>query len=172
MSQRQLLNKSVSITLGLVLGLFVLSIIWINFHPLLWYRMDVYSTSYIARLMAEEKSFFPSTWMFGNQFYVFATPNVAALLYHLCHDSVLAMSLASSIMTILVIVSFFWCFYPFLSRQECLAGLVCLTGGIIFGSSAANYISGLQVLYTMCSYYACYIICIFLSIGCWFRFKN
>ena len=52
------------------------------------------------------------------------------------------------------------------------ASLLCIAGGIIFGTSASTYISGLQVLHTMASFYACYLIVLLITLGCYFRLKR
>ncbi len=160
-----------SIILILLLLCYVLSMIWINFHAALWYRMDCYTYAYEGRLMFESRSFFPENWIFGNQYHIVSSPNLAALFYGLTKDSVSAMAFAASLSIILVLLSFLWCFKPFVEKQALWAGALCLLGGAIFGTDAALYISGLQVLYTMCSYYACYLIGILLTLGIWIRLR-
>ena len=153
----------------LLIALFAGSILWINFHSAFWYDMDMALNSSIAKLMWEEKTFFPENWIFGNSYFIIETPNLAALFYGLTHQTTLAMSLASSFWMLLILATFFWSLKPFISRKGMAAGLLCLIGGIIFGTSAAAYTKGLQVLYTMASYYACYLEVVLLTMGVWIR---
>lgn len=133
--------------------------------------MDCYSYAYEGRLMYESVSCLPDNWIFGNQYHIVSPPNLAALFYGFTKDSVRAMAYASSLSIILVLGSFLWCLIPFVKRDSLWIGVLCISGGIIFGSSAAMYISGLQVLYTMCAYYACYLVGILLTIGVWIRLR-
>ena len=164
-------NKE-SILLLFLLVVYALSIFWINFHSALFYRMDTYTYSYEARLMFEQRTCFPENWIFGNQYHIIASPNLAALFYGIVRDSTLSMAWASSLSFILVLLSFIWCFKGYLGEKAMISGLLCLGGGIIFGTSAGLYISGLQVLYTMASYYACYLIGLLLTLGCWIRLNQ
>lgn len=157
------------IILVLTLILYATSVLWLNFHSALFYRMDTFTYSYEARLMFEQKTCFPDHWFFGNQFHIIASPNLSAFFYGLVKNSTLSMALASSLSLFLVLLSFIWCFKKQLGKTALSAGLLCIGGGIIFGTSAALYISGLQVLYTMASYYACYLIGLLLTLGCWLR---
>ena len=52
---------------------------------------DVYADSQVAVRMWEQKSLFPEGWLFGNQFYVLATPVLSALLYGLTGSANVAM---------------------------------------------------------------------------------
>lgn len=162
-------NKAFRLPLCILIALFICCICWLNFHSALFYRMDTYTYSYEGRLMFEEKTCFPEHWIFSNQYQIIASPNFAALFYGLVHDSTTAMAWASSLSLLLVLLAFCWCFKGQLGGIAKLAGLLCISGGIIFGTSAGLYISGLQVLYTMASYYACYLIGILLTLGCWIR---
>ena len=46
----------------------------------------MYSDAQIAKLMWEQKTIFPKNWIFGNQYYVIATPVLAAVMYGICGD--------------------------------------------------------------------------------------
>lgn len=150
----------------------ILSILWINYNGRCFYSNDMYVDSYIAKLMWEQKTLFPSNWLFGNQYYVIATPVLSALLYGLFHNSFLSMATAASIMGCLLIVLFIWMYKPAAGKLSIIVGLSCFTGGVILGGNAAEYQNGLQSLYTMCSFYACYMIGILLSLGLYLRIKN
>ena len=165
-------NNYLSIPSLLMLAICSASIFWINFHSTLWYEVDIYTYTLEGKHMFETRSLFPEGWIFGNQYQIFASPNMAALFYGICRDSVTAMSLASSLSLLLVLASFWWCFRKYVPRGGIAAGLLCIGGGFIFGTNAATYVSGLQVLYTMASFYACYMIVILLTLGCWLRLKE
>lgn len=149
--------------------LFAGSIFWINFHSAFWYDMDMALNTHVAKLMWNEKTFFPENWIFGNSYFILETSNLAALFYGLTHQTTLAMSLASSLWVFILTGTFIWCLKPFVQGRGIAIGTLCLIGGIIFGTSAASYTKGLQVLYTMASYYACYLEVLLLSLGGWLR---
>lgn len=157
---------------GLILMVYVLSIFWINFHCHFWMEMDIYNDILLAHIMAENGTLFPSSWIFGNQYYVVSTPVLAAFFNSVVQDSVLSMAISSSLMTILCLLSFIWCIRPFVTRKSLLTGLLCIGGGVILGTNAACYISGLQVLYTMASYYACYLIVFLITVGVYLRLRQ
>lgn len=160
----------ISVT-GLIL-LFIGSIFWVNFHSALWYDMDMALNAREAKLMWEFKSLFPEGWVFGNQYQIVDTVNVAALFYGLVHQSTLAMSLSSSLGTLLILAAFAWCLSPFVGKRGLSIGMLCLVGGTIFGYSAASYTKGLQVLYTMGAYYGWYLIVLLLTVGAWLRMRE
>ena len=60
---------------------------------------DIYSDTLAARYMWEQKSLFPEGWVFGNQYYVVATPVLSALFYGLIGSMNLAMAIATTVMT-------------------------------------------------------------------------
>lgn len=156
----------------LLAALFVLSIFWINFHNAIWYQTDVYTYALEGKLMHEARSCFPEGWIFGNQYHIISSPNLSALFYGLVRNSTTSMGIASSLSTLIILASFFWCFYKYIGKTEMALGLLCIGGGIIFGTRASTYISGLQVLYTMASFYASYLVVLLLSLGYWLRLKN
>lgn len=152
-------------------ALYLLSALWINFHAGVWYDYDMYSDLLVAGLMARQRTLFPANWVFGNQYYVIATPALAALLMPLCQSGLRAMGLASSLMGLGVALSFVWCCRPFFRPASIAAGLFCLSGAVIVGTSAAADLCGMQLFYTMASYYACYLIGFLLHLGFWLRLR-
>lgn len=156
-------------TLWILFLLYLLSIIIVNVTGKLWYSMDMYADAYVARLMSEQKTLFPENWIFGNQYYVIATPVISALFYGVIKDSFLSMAFASTVMLVVTIILFTWCFRGGVSNTGTVIGLFCITGGIILGNNASEYVNGFQCLYTMCSYYACYLIGILLQVGIYLR---
>ncbi len=145
------------------------SCIVINFIGRLWYNVDMYSDAFVAELMADEMTLFPSSWTFGNQYYVVATPVLGAIIFKIIGNSFYAMALASSLMMVGIYLSYIWCVKPFVKKKVLIVGLFALSGGILFGTSASNSILGFQLLYTMASYYACYTIGIFFTAGIFLR---
>lgn len=153
--------------------LYFIGICWINLCGRQWYHYDVYADAMIAEYIAQSRSLFPEGWLFGNQVYVFATPVVAALFWGVTGDPILATGIASCLMTLLTVLSFWWCMKPFVSGKSRALGVCCIIGGVILGSSAARDMTGLQLLYTMASYYSCYLIVLFFTLGIWLRiFRN
>ena len=149
--------------------IWALTVIWVNFHGVQWFNFDMYADAEVAKRMAEQHTLFPENWIFGNQYYVIATPAVAALFYHIVPDSVCAMACASTLMYALILMSFVWCFMPIVSTQALWAGLFCMAGATLLGDSISSSTYGFQVLYTMASYYACYLLVILLHVGIWMR---
>lgn len=159
------------IVFGLILCVCLFAIVRINFSgdPNL-YQTDMYTDMTYAVRVWETKSLFPDGWVFGNQLYVVATPVLAALFYGVTGDPVLAMGLASTVMCLGVLLSFGWMLRPVLRRREDrLAAVVLLLSlGFLVGDPVYS-LKGWQLFYTMCSYYACYLIAAFLAFGCYLR---
>lgn len=157
-----------------VLGslIWALTVVWINFHGAQWYNFDMFADASFARRAAEQNTLFPQDWIFGNQYYVIATPAVASLFYRLCHSSVFAMSCASSLMFCLILLCYVWLCRPLFSTGALWAGLFCMAGGTILGDSISSSTYGFQILHTMASYYACYLLVILLHLGIWVRLRK
>ena len=145
------------------------TVLWINFHGAQWFNFDMFADASVAKRMAEQHSFFPKDWVFGNQYYIIATPAIAALFYSIFHNSVLSMSCASSLMFLLILLCFWWSFRPILSKPALWSGLFCMAGATILGDSISSSTYGFQILYTMASYYACYLLVLLLHLGIWIR---
>ena len=103
-------RRSTILLCAIGITIYFLSIVWINFHGAIWNQMDIYSYTLEGRLIYETKSCFPDGWLFGNQYLIIGSPNIAALFYGLTHDSSSAMALASSVSSLLILLSFRWCF--------------------------------------------------------------
>lgn len=156
---------------GFILGilLYLSTIIWINLNGQQWLCYDMYYDAMFAKYMSESGSFFPENWVFGNQYYIVATPVIAALINFFLNNACLSLGVASCIMTLLVIGCYIWCIKPFASNKSLIVGLFCLIGGVSLGNNATTDINGLQVFFTMASYYSCYLIGILLTLGIWLR---
>ena len=148
------------------------AVLWVNFHAAQWYNFDMYADANVAKRMAEQKTFFPENWIFGNQYYIIATPVVASLFYRIFHNSVLAMSFAASLMFALVLLCYAWFTRPLFSKKAQWAGIFCMAGATILGDSISSSTYGFQILYTMAAYYACYLLVIVLHLGIWVRLRK
>ncbi len=148
---------------------FIVGIFLINLNSENWYNMDIYGDAMYAKYSFEAKSLFPENWIFGNQFYVVATPNVASLIYGICSNAVLSLGVASCIMTLLCVACYIWCLKPFFSKKGIIISLLCFIGAGVIGLSAGGTTKGFQVFFTMGSYYACYLIGILFSLGIYLR---
>lgn len=151
-----------------IIALFFAGIVWINFFGRQWLSMDIYTDTYLATLMAEQCTIFPDGWVFGNQFYGFATPVLAAIIYKIFPDSFYAMATASTIMSLLIISAYIWCVRQYCSKSGLLVGVFCIFC-LILGNNAAGAQQGMQIFYTMASYYACYLIGILITLGLYLR---
>lgn len=154
--------------LFVIICMFLLGNTWVNFCGRQWYSMDIYTDAYFAKLVAENNTIFPQGWVFGNQYYGFATPVVAALIYKIIPNSFYAMAIATTIMTTIIIGLFVWCFKPYNSRKEIMMGIFAMVC-MILGVSAAADTQGVQLFYTMASFYASYLIGILLTLGVYLR---
>ena len=153
-------------------GVFVLAYLWANFCNPQVFNLDMYSDAQVAKLMWEEKTLFPENWVFGNQYYVVATPVLSALFYGLCGDSIMAMGFASTSMMLIQFALFLWLVKPYVGKKAMLAGLFAFGGAVILGTSLCNSTMGMQLLYTMASYYACYMIGVLLVLGIYLRLRS
>ena len=164
-------GQVVVVTLMLLLGIYWGAILHINFakNPT-WYCTDMYSDMLYSVEVWNQKSIFPNGWVFGNQLYVVATPVLAALFYGLTQDPCVAMGIASTLMGLGVVVSFYWMIRPFLmGLDERLMAVVWFMLAILLAGNPVGSTRGWQLFFTMCSYYACYAITVFLAFGCYLR---
>lgn len=126
---------------------------------------DIYEDTLVARLMWEQKTLFPPSFLFGNQFYVVATPVLAALFYGLTGSMNGGMSLATLVMSVLLMLSMNWMLKPFVKDRLVRCGALLLFAASCFGPSTARREDGAQLFFVLCSYYACYLICSFVVLG-------
>lgn len=151
-----------------LLALFLLGFTLINF---LGFRRfctpDMYEDTVVARLMWEQKTLFPSNWVFGNQYYVETTPVLAALFYGLTGSMNLSMVLATTVMTALMLLTFWWMLRPFASKGELLLSELLLVSAVI-APYMTSQIEG-QIFYILASYYAGYAVALFVVFGDYLR---
>ena len=132
---------------------------------------DMYEDTLVARLMWEQKTLFPANYIFGNQYYVIATPVFAALFYGLTGSMNTAMALATTLMSLLIVLSLGWMIKPYIkSRSTQLA--------VLLAFAAAVYVPHIleadegQLFFVMASYYACYLITFFFLAGDYVRART
>ena len=125
---------------------------------------DIYADMELAREIWRKKSLFPDNWVYGNQYYTVATPVIAALFYGLTGSMNLSMALATTLMSVLILLSFWWMLRPFVFQ-----GVTILAALLLF--VAAPMADGLlrepqgQLFFTLASYYACYLVTLCLVFG-------
>lgn len=157
--------------LGGVLLVYLGAICLINFSGRPgFYNTDMYTDMIFAAKVWEQKSLIPEGWLFGNQIYVAATPTLAALYHAVTSHPQIAMALAAVTMTGLILLSFWWMLSAVSAGTK--ESLFCLTLfmtlGLYFGDSYGTE-TGWQLYFTMCAYYACYLINALLAFGCYLR---
>ena len=135
-----------------------------------FYCTDMYSDILYAVKAWESKSLFPEGWVFGNQLYVIATPVLASLIYGIVGRPALAMAIATILLTLGIFASYLWMMKPvFPKLEDRLIGLIAFIALTACCGDAIYKIKGWQLFFTLCSYYACYLITAFLCFGCFLR---
>ncbi len=165
---------------GAVLSILILAVLLayficfgiINFSGFEKYcTTDMYEDTLVARLMWEQKTLFPDNFLFGNQFYVIATPVLSALFYGITGSMNTAMALATTVMSILILISLSWMVKPFIKQRHLrYAVLLAMVAGV-YGPRTIVREDG-QLFFVMCSFYACYLICFFLLMGDYARARE
>lgn len=165
---------------GAVLSILILAVLLayliafgiINFPGFAYHcTTDMYEDTLVARLMWEQKTLFPKNFLFGNQFYIIATPVLAALFYGLCGSMNTAMALATTVMSLLILLSLDWMLKPFVKQRYLrYAALLALVAGT-YGPQTVTREDG-QLFFVMCSFYACYLISFFFLMGDYARARE
>ena len=129
---------------------------------------DMYPDTLVARLMWEQKTFFPDGWVFGNQLYIIATPALAALLYGLTGSMNASMVIATEIMSFLIIASFLWMLQAITNKRlDQYTCCLLLIASVI--APRGPYEENAQLFFLQASYYACYLITLFVVYGDYIR---
>ncbi len=140
----------------------------INFGGFLEFlTCDMYSDTLVSKMMWEQKTIFPEGWVFGNQYYVIATPVLAALIYGITGSLNLSMAISTTIMSVLILVSLYYMLSPFLNKNLCFSALAGLCA-VVIGIDIYSKIE-VQLFFVMASYYACYLIGYFIVLGDYLR---
>ena len=133
---------------------------------------DMYEDTLVARLMWEQKTLFPKNYLFGNQFYVVATPVLSALFYGLTGSMNRAMAWATLCMSVFLLASMDWMLRAHVRRPVVrLASMLAFLASI-FGPYTVFREDGQQLFFAMCSFYACYLICFFVVVGDYARART
>ena len=136
----------------------------LNFKGFPWFvNSDMYGDTQVARYIWEQKALFPDGWVYGNQYYVAATPVLSALFYGLTGSMNLSLALATTAMTAFQLLALWWMLHPFLSRPQILAAEVALVASIL--AMDLHYKTEPQLLFLLASYYACYMITVLVVWG-------
>jgi len=133
---------------------------------------DMYEDTLVARLMWEEKSLFPRSFLFGNQVYVAATPVLAALFYGLTGSMNGAMCLATLCLSLLLLAAMVWMLRPFVKKTSLLFAVPLVFLASFFGPYPVSREDGQQLFFAMCSFYACYLLCFFVVLGDYARARE
>lgn len=129
---------------------------------------DMYADTLVAKKMWEQKAFFPSNWIYSNQYFVVATPALTALLYGLTGNVNTAMGIATELMTLFILVSFFWLLKA-LTKDRLMQMLACLLliASVIAPDGPRTL--NAQLFFVEASFYACYLITMFVVFGDYVR---
>lgn len=161
-------NKKCALFFFALIVLFFLSAVIINFKgSVRFWTGDVYADAEYAMFAWQSKSVFPDGWSFGNQYYVIATPVIASVFYGLTGSIDLAMPLATTVMTVFLIISLDWAIRPFVSFLPRVAATA-----LLFGCMTTPRVTESpegQLLFILASYYSCYLITIFVVVGDYLR---
>lgn len=129
---------------------------------------DVYTDTLIAKKMWEGKTLFPDGFIWGNQYYVIATPALAALFYGVTGNTNTAMICATFAMIVLMIASFLWLLRPITKDVlYSLMGVLLLLASVVAPDGPCS--PSPEYFYVEASYYSCYLITMFVVFGDYFR---
>jgi len=145
----------------------------INFRGFEYFATtDIYEDTLVARMMVEEKTLFPKNFLWGNQFYVVATPVLAAGIHSLGLGLNDSMAAATTVMSILILISLNWMLLPFVKQRHIRCAALLAMVAAVFGPVTAIREDGSQLFFTMCSFYACYLITYFVLLGDYARSRE
>ena len=169
-------KKKSDITLSVVLTILLLAFLGLVFFVNLscnpeYYDGDIYADISYAKEAWKAKSLFPKDWLFGNQLYIVATPVLAAVFYGITHNGTLAMGIASCVMSVLIVLTYDWMMKTVFNYNERTSGFLAMVGVILLKAHIASGARGAQILFTMASYYSCYMITAFIVYGCYIRIR-
>lgn len=169
MRRKRLVKRGLIFLVLSCIGICLLSYGYLNFAGFERYcNADVYADTQVAMRMWEQKTLFPEGWQFGNQFYVAATPVLAALMYGLTGSINTAMVLATEIMTVLIFLSFLWLLRA-LTKDILLQLTACLVLLVSNVAPYGPYSVNSMLFFTQASFYACYLITLFVVLGDYIR---
>ena len=123
-----------------------------------------------ARLCTSDM--YEENYLFGNQFYVVATPVLSALFYGLTGSMNRAMAWATLVMSAFLLLSMDWMLRAHERRPMVRAAALLTFLASIFGPYTVFREDGQQLFFAMCSFYACYLICFFTVLGDYARARE
>lgn len=162
-------QRSITVTvIGCIAAYFCAFAILNIFGFKLFCDSDMYADTLIAKLMWEQKTIFPQGWNFSSQYFVVGTPVFAALFYGITGDVNSAMVLATGLMSIFLLLSLGYMLRAV--TEDRLLQLVCCLLFIssvipMYGPKSYNA----QLFFLQASYYACYLITMFVVDGDYIR---
>ena len=170
------LNKKQERTFSLIIILVLLAYFAVfaivNFIGFAYFcNADMYADTLVARLMWEQKTLFPSNFVFGNQYYVIATPVFAALFYGLTGSMNTAMALATTLMSLLIVLSLGWMIKPYIKSRSTRLAMLLTLAAAVYVPHVIDTDEG-QLFFVMASYYACYLITFFFLAGDYVRART
>ena len=169
MNKRTALKYIAFFAAGLMLVLYLGCFAVLNFGGFDRLSMsDMYEDTLVARLMWEKGTLFPDNYVFGNQFYVAATPNAASLFYGLTGSPNTAMAMATTVMGALTLFTLAWMLWPFVKHRSAILGALLVMVSCTYSPLITGYEPG-QLFFILCSYYACYAITLFVVLGDYMR---
>mgnify|MGYP000289519657 CR=1 FL=1 len=163
-------ERAFSLIIILVLLAYFAVFAIVNFAGFAYFcNADMYEDTLVARLMWHFTGSMAQT--LAGLFHDIATPVFAALFYGLTGSMNTAMALATTLMSLLIVLSLGWMIKPYIkSRSARLAVLLTL--------AAAVYVPHIletdegQLFFVMASYYACYLITFFFLAGDYVRART
>ena len=151
--------------------LLMLSYMIINFRLFpLFCDSDMFVDLYPSKLMWEQKKLFPDGWVFGNQYFIIASPVWTAFFYGLTEKLCFSMALSVTFLTLLICGAWLWMLAPIRKEKgigAVLLSLLLLLGGMI-GYDIVHTQQG-QIFFLCTAYYASYLLTLFVVYGCYTR---
>lgn len=169
-STQNKMDRCITAAVIACIGAYLLTFAVINFcgFPQLC-DSDMYADTLIAKRMWEQKQLFPRGWIFSNQYFVIATPVWAALFYGLTGNVNTAMALATELMTALILVSFVWVLKAVTNDRLIQAAACLLLMTAVIAPDGQMLSWNAQLFFLQASYYACYLITMFVVFGDYIR---
>ena len=172
-TQKTAFERFSEILLIILTAAFLGAVVYMNFHVTPCFEDgDTYTDISFAVRAWREKTLFPDGWIFGNQYYILATPVFAALFYGIIKNALLAMAAASTLMTVLILAAYNYMLKPFASLSARLGGFLTFASFSALLGHLTGGSTGWQLFFTMDSYYACYFIVAMICFGCYARTRT
>ncbi len=151
------LDKIVKISLIVMIGIFFLTMIFLNTNRMLEYlHSDIVGEMNLSQAIWEQKKIIPDGWYYATEVILLRPSLIAAILYGITKNLILSYGLACTITMGLIIISFIYMIRPITKDFKIVsAGILILIGigsaeytGSIF-LHMAYY--GINLVFTMCT---------------------